>query len=160
MARMQRGLADLTEAAFAPFGTVTPLAPGAAALRLVAEIENARPAARLEVDFTTVPALALPHSATLLECHRANSQSFIPLRVARYLVVVTPAGDQPDLTQARAFAARGDQAITYRAGIWHHPLAALDAPGFFAILTFRAGDADDTTLFPLAMPLMLHAGTR
>lgn len=148
-------LAELSEEAFRPFGTLTPLAPGAAPLRLAAEIENGRPHARLEVDFVTVPPLALPHRAPFLERHGANSQTFIPLRVARYLVVVAPGADQPDLGRARAFAARGDQAITYRAGVWHHPLAALDGEGFFTLLTFRAGDEHDTTLFPLETPLLL-----
>ena len=152
-------LRPLSPEAFAPFGTVTRLTPGAEPIRLVTEIENARAAARLHVDFTTTAPSPLPLAAKLFERHPANSQSFIPLAAARMLVLVAPAdaSGAPDLAAVQAFAAAGDQAVTYRRGVWHHPLTALDAPGFFAILTFRAGDDGDTVLFPLAAPLTLTA---
>lgn len=150
-------LRPLSPEAFAPFGTVTPLAPGAAPIRLVAEIENMRASARLHVDFTTAPARTLPLAATLFERHPANSQSFLPLAATRALILVAPADPSgaPDLAAARAFAAGSDQAVTYRAGVWHHPLTALDAPGFFAILTFRAGDDGDTAFFSIPEPLII-----
>jgi ureidoglycolate lyase len=156
---MPLSLAPLTAERFARFGTATPLIAGGDPIRLVSEIENRRAAARLHLDFTTAPAAALPLSATMLERHPANSQSFIPLAVSRFLVLVAPAAADgtPDLARAEGFAATGAHAITYAAGIWHHPLCALDTPGFFAILTFRAGDDGDTALFPLPTPLMIGA---
>ncbi len=156
---MKLTLRPLAPAAFAPFGTVTELAPGAAPIRLVDEIVNARPTARLHVDFTTAPACPLPLEAKLFERHPGNSQSFIPLAAARSLILVAPAdaAGNPDLGAAQAFAASGGQAITYRQGVWHHPLSALDAPGFFAILTFRAGDDGDTVFFTPPEPLIISA---
>ena len=156
-------LRPLSPEAFAPFGTVTVLAPGltqgADPVRLVTEIENARATARLHVDFTTAAPSPLPLAARLFERHPSNSQSFIPLAVTRALILVAPAAPSgaPDLAAAQAFAAGGDQAVTYRAGVWHHPLTALDAPGFFVILTFRAGDDGDTVLFPLPTKLTIAA---
>ncbi len=152
-------LRPLTPEAFAPFGTVTTLTPGADPIRLVAEIENVRAAARLHVDFTTAALRPLPLAAKLFERHPGNSQSFIPLAVTRALILVAPAdpGGAPDLAAAQAFAASGDQAVTYRRGVWHHPLTALDAPGFFAILTFRAGDDGDTEFFAPLVTLTIAA---
>ena len=152
-------LRPLSPEAFAPFGTVTALVPGADPIRLVAEIENVRATARLHVDFTTAAPSPLPLAARLFERHPANSQSFIPLAATRALILVAPAAPSgaPDLAAAQAFAAGGDQAVTYRRGVWHHKLTALDAPGFFVILTFRAGDDDDTVLFSLPAPLTIAA---
>jgi len=151
-------LSPLTEAAFAPFGTLVEYSAGENRRRLVDELQNTRAEQGPQLDFATVSPRALPISATKMERHRHSSQSFIPVDVARYLVVVAPDADgAPDLARARAFAAGGRQSITYRAGVWHHPLTPLDRAGSFAILTFRAGDAGDEEWATLAEPLRLGA---
>ncbi|KAI8966525.1 ureidoglycolate hydrolase [Daldinia sp. FL1419] len=40
-----------------------------------------------------------------------------------------PGSGMPDLARIRAFLATGSQAVTYGAGTWHAPMAALGAPG-------------------------------
>ncbi|KAI1402568.1 ureidoglycolate hydrolase [Hypoxylon fuscum] len=91
----------------------------------------------------------------ILERHPFTTQTFVPLGVdgsARYLVIVAPslspsadspeeeklpvpAGDglpgrgMPDLKGLRAFVATGAQAVTYGAGTWHAPMAALGSAG-------------------------------
>ncbi|MBV9758760.1 MAG: ureidoglycolate lyase [Alphaproteobacteria bacterium] len=151
-------LTPLTEAAFAPFGTLVEYSAEENRRRLVKELQNTRAEQGPQLDFATVFPRALPISATKMERHRHSSQSFIPVDVARYLVVVAPDADgAPDLARARAFAASGRQSITYRAGVWHHPLTPLDRTGSFAILTFRAGDAGDEEWGTLPEPLRLGA---
>ncbi|KAI2620366.1 hypothetical protein GGS26DRAFT_571178 [Hypomontagnella submonticulosa] len=94
---------------------------------------------------------------SILERHPFTTQTFVPMgagAAARYLVIVAPslapdtipAGvDEkqlcaptgqglpgrglPDLARLRAFVATGRQAVTYGAGTWHAPMAALGAAG-------------------------------
>ena len=75
---------------------------------------------------------------TILERHPYTTQTFVPLATGsssetRYLVIVAPTRPEgnrpPDVRGIKAFIARGDQAVTYGAGTWHAPMAALGAPG-------------------------------
>lgn len=152
-------LTPLTDAEFAPFGTLLEYSREEGRLRLVDQLQNTRPEAGPQLDFATVAAGALPLTATRMERHRYSSQSFIPVDVGRYLVLVAPDSGTggPDLALARAFAASGRQSVTYRAGVWHHPLTPLDRAGTFAILTFRAGDAGDEEWATLPEPVRLGA---
>jgi len=63
-----------------------------------------------------------------------------------------------DLSQALALIAAPDQAITYRAGIWHIPMTALDRPGRFAVLTWRAGDGGDEQFVELPEAVEIRSG--
>ncbi|OTB07108.1 hypothetical protein M426DRAFT_54379 [Hypoxylon sp. CI-4A] len=88
----------------------------------------------------------------ILERHPFTSQTFVPLGASastRYLVIVAPSlapsssdeelpvpeGDKlpgrglPDIRGLRAFVATGNQAVTYGAGTWHAPMAALGTQG-------------------------------
>ena len=147
----------LTEAAFAPFGTLVEYSATETRRKLVDELQNMRAEARANLDFATVAAQTLPITATVMERHVFSSQSFVPVDVARYLVVVAPdapAGG-PDMARARVFAASGRQSVTYGAGVWHHPLTPLDRDGLFAIVTFRAGNAADEEFVTLPEPVRL-----
>ncbi len=68
-----------------------------------------------------------------LERHRLGTQTFIPLDGARYLVMVASGGDAPDIDTLAVFFACGHQAITLRAGVWHHGLLALQDSSFVVI---------------------------
>lgn len=150
-------LTPLTAAAFAPFGTLVEYSRDERRHRLVDELQNARAEARPHLDFAKVASQSLPLTTTVMERHRFSSQSFVPIDVERYLVVVAPdaAGGGPDMAEARVFAATGRQSVTYRAGVWHHPLTPLDRAGLFAIVTFRAGGAGDEEFVTLAEPVRL-----
>ena len=152
-------LTPLTEATFAPFGTVVEYSREERRRRLIEELQNARPHARPHLDFATVARQSLPLTVTVMERHRFSSQSFMPVDAERYLVVVAPDAPEggPDMAAARVFAATGRQSVTYRAGVWHHPLTPLDRDAVFAILTFRAGDAGDDEFRTLAEPVRLSA---
>ena len=149
----------LTESAFAPFGTVVTYNPGAPRFGLIRELENYRDTARVHLDFVTIAARTLPFTTQVMERHPYSSQTFIPIGVARYLVIVAPPSlpTEPDMTRAQAFIAESRQCITYRAGTWHHPATALDRDGFFAMLTWRAGDAGDEEFFSLPEPMEICA---
>ncbi len=147
----------ISEAAFAPFGTVVEYSAGEGRRSLIDELRNLRAEARPRLDFATVGARQLPLTATVMERHSFSSQSFVPIDVARYLVVVAPhapAGG-PDMAQARIFVASGRQSVTYHPNVWHHPLTPLDRDGVFAILTFRTGGSGDEEFVTLPEPVRL-----
>ena len=143
----------LTRANFAPFGDVidVPNEPG----RKYYEdaLGNLRPAAH--------PSLSLslkaetpdrPLKAELLERHEFSSQTFVPIDVARWLIVVAlhaKAGG-PDLAGVRAFIATGQQGVTYKPNTWHHGLTVLDKPGRFAVFMWRDGGKGDEEFVPVA----------
>ena len=87
----------------------------------------------------------LPLRIERLERHPYSAQTFIPLAVSRYLIVVAPQaeGGQPDTAGLQAFIAAGSKGVCYRRGVWHHGLTALDTPAEFAILMSMRGEGDD-----------------
>ncbi|RKP06764.1 ureidoglycolate hydrolase, partial [Thamnocephalis sphaerospora] len=108
------------------------------------------PAARPNmVLFRCMPAETLPLRVRLLERHRWSTQAFMPLAstplATGYLVVVAQNGpdDLPDLSTLAAFRASSAQGINYNAGIWHHPMVALDQVTDFMSLVWENGLAEE-----------------
>ncbi|MFD1944604.1 ureidoglycolate lyase [Paradevosia shaoguanensis] len=102
-----------------------------------------------------VPADAI--SITFLERHPHSTQSFLPLRVGRWLVVVAPtlpSGD-PDLANVRAFVAGPEDAICIARNAWHAGLTVLDQPAEFGMQMWRSDAGDDGVVFTLDQPLTL-----
>jgi ureidoglycolate lyase len=153
----------LTPEAYAPYGDVLMVAPrgepGAPANQgtarrydRLAAIENLRPAtATLNVAaFRCAPRRAWPMDLELLEAHPASTQVFVPMRVARYLVVVARGGaTAPDLGTLAAFVAHGAQGVSYRPGVWHHPMIALDDDADFLCLVHEDGSPGDCVVAAL-----------
>lgn len=146
----------LLREAYRPYGDIVaadPRLPSASAnagtaLRYdhLGTLENLRPgkAAPNLCVFRVQPVVDNPFVVRLLERHRHSTQLFIPMAGAeRYLVIVCGAEDAPDLRTLKAFVARTGQGITYRPGIWHHPVVALDRPTDFACLVHEDGTLDD-----------------
>ena len=81
---------------------------------------------------------ALPHSGPLvidrLECHPHSSQTFLPLTVERWLVVVAA---EPDASALRAFLVGPGTGVVIGRGIWHHGLTVLGTPAAFAVVMGR-----------------------
>lgn len=89
-----------------------------------------------------------------LERHAHSTQLFVPMTcLKRYLVVVARGGDEPDLSTVKAFIAARDQGVTYRPGVWHHPLIALDAVTDFACVVWEDRGPGDCDVRALASPL-------
>lgn len=154
---MQLPIRPISAAAFAPYGW---LADGAAG-RPINDGSSQRIDGVGELQLTAeggAPCLALFRAAPRdprgpwqqLECHRLGTQTFVPMGGARYVVLVALGGEQPDESTLAAFAAAGHQAVTLRAGTWHHGLIAPDG-GDFLVIERRAA-ADDCVL------ATLHAG--
>ncbi len=150
----------LSVAAFAPYGDVVSagVTAGAAAnlgtavrfdrcTRLTNTRENATP--NLAVFRSTKK--TLPFSVTLLERHPCSTQTFLPMVCARFLVVVcnADADGVPDTHTLRAFLCGPGQGITYKVGVWHHPIIAIDGDADFAMLAWEDGTALDCIEHPL-----------
>jgi len=148
---------------FEPFGQVlsAPRASGRAFFNEA--LQNTRESARVDLSIATLAPLdALPLQACVMERHPCSSQTFLPLAVSRYLVVVAPdaPGGGPDTGAARAFLADGSQGVTYRCGVWHHGMTVLDRPARMAVLMWCDGSAGDEEFLDLSAPfeVLLPAG--
>lgn len=140
---------------FAPYGDV--LAPPADFGRVYFDrgLRSTRPSAWPSLSVSHAKFLPkLPLQATVMERHEFSSQSFVPLDVSRWLVIVAPPGadDGPDASRAVAFVAGPGHGVTYHAGTWHHPLTILDRPGRFAVFMWRDGTSTDEEFRTLAAP--------
>ncbi len=158
MTRVLR-LEPLTASAFAPFGDVIdPPAPGER-VGLSETLVARDGAGTARLSFNHGKPHDLPLTATEMERHNRSSQCFVPLDVARWVLMVAPdKGGRPDPAGIRAFVATGDQAVNYHLGTWHHPLRILDRPGRFAVLMWTTGHKpDDEEWSTLPEPLSLEA---
>ena len=113
-----------------------------------------------------VPCLALfraqPRDARgpwqVLERHRLGTQTFVPMGGASYLVLAALGDAQPDEATLAAFAVAGDQAVTLRAGVWHHGLIAPQG-GDFIVIERRGAEVDcDLATLAEAVTLSVESG--
>ena len=152
---------------FAPFGDViaAELGPSGSANQgtavrydSLARFENLRPHAVPSMAVYRSTPCALPFKVKLLERHPKSTQLFVPMKVARYLVVVAPddAAGGPDLSRLRAFLFGPGQGVNYRAGLWHHPIVALESEAEFAMLAWIDGTALDCEERPLDRDTTVH----
>jgi len=160
----------LTPEAYAPFGDVVsadrpdvaakPANQGTASRRdHLADVASLRPHATLNVcSFRCAPRTVWPMEVALLEKHPLSTQVFVPMNARRYLVLVALGGDAPDLSTARAFVAGATQGVSYRPGVWHHPMIALDAPIDFTCLVWEDGSEGDCEVVPLPRGALSVAG--
>jgi ureidoglycolate lyase len=144
---------------FAPYGDV--LAPPADFGRVYFDqgLRSTRPGAWASLSVAHAKSLpSLPLQAKVMERHEFSSQSFVPLDVSRWLLVVAPsaADGGPDGSRAVAFLAGPGQGVTYHAGTWHHPLTILERPGRFAVFMWRDGTKTDEEFRTLATPFTVE----
>jgi ureidoglycolate lyase len=136
----------LTKAAFAPFGEVIDVPQQVGRTYYEDALGNLRPEAKPSLSMSFRPPMPdRPLRSELMERHEFSSQTFVPVDVARWLIVVAPhaAKGGPDMAGAKAFIASGQQGVTYRPDTWHHGLTTLDRPGRFAVFMWRAGTKDE-----------------
>jgi ureidoglycolate lyase len=146
----------ISEAAFAPFGSIVRHAKGP----VIADAGSAfvgDPRARLPVLewVHLTQKVALPLTVTQLEQHPFSAQTFLPHSSSPYLVVVCPslADGSPDISGARAFEMHPTTGVTFAATVWHRSLAPLDAPSAFVMAMMRTGNGDDTVVRDLEMAI-------
>jgi ureidoglycolate lyase len=144
----------ITAEAFAPFGALLAAPQNFGRNYYDAAMSNARPDARASISVALVEPVKSPLDAVQMERHKFSSQSFLPMDGARYFAIVAPHGADggPDTALARAFLVEGGRGITFRADVWHHPMAALDRPSTFGIMMWLDGTAGDQELVTLATP--------
>ena len=143
----------LTSDAFAPFGDVIdmPTEPGRTyyedALGNLRADAHGQPVVALKA-----PTPDRPLSADLLERHEFSSQTFVPVDVGRWLIVVAPhaAAGGPDIAGARLHRRPAARASPTSANTWHHGLTVLDRPGRFAVFMWRDGSTGDEEFVPVA----------
>lgn len=153
----------LSEATFAPYGHVISgaIAPG----RPINHGSSQRvdmPGALALSASAGEPALAVFRAQAQkpdgpwqeMERHQLGTQTFIPLRGARCVVLVALGDAEPDPATLAAFMVSGSQGITLGQGTWHHPLIALD-DGDFVVLE-RRGPEIDCEVRHLATPVCLR----
>jgi len=136
----------LTREAFASFGDVIDMPAADGRFYYDDALGNLRPAAQASLSVARKAETPdRPLRSETMERHEFSSQTFIPVEVGRWLIVVAPHAAQggPDMAAARAFIADGGKGVTYRANTWHHGLTTLDRPGSFAVFMWKAGSADE-----------------
>lgn len=88
------------------------------------------------------------YHSKVLERHPFSTQTFVPMGRPRdeisYMVIVAPPDPEdpqrlPLIDEIAAFTVRGDQAITYGAGVWHAPMIALGDTTDFVVLIHETG---------------------
>jgi ureidoglycolate lyase len=150
----------LTVEAFAPFGDVVeaPLEKGRAYFET--SLGNLRPAARARMwMLTKQPVKGLPLQIDSLERHEFSSQTFVPIEIGHWLVVVAPhaAGGGPDVARAQAFLPSARQGVSYRPNTWHGGLNVFDRPARLTVLQWLDGTAGDEEIVPVA-PFTVREG--
>jgi ureidoglycolate lyase len=144
---------------FAPYGDVLAPPPDFGRVYFDGGLRSTRSGAWASLSVSHARFLPkLPLEAEVMERHEFSSQSFMPLDVSRWLVVVAPSGHDggPDGSRAVAFLAGPGQGVTYHAGTWHHPLTILDRPGRFAVFMWRDGTRTDEEFRTLATPFTVE----
>ena len=157
---MRLVIEPISAEAFAPHGTLVRAPANIGRNAYPKALLNRRPDAHATLSASRALPKGLPLTGTVMERHRFSSQTFFPLDVARYVIVVAPDGadGMPDMRRARAFMVPGDTAITYAADSWHHPMIALDRPACFSVLLWRDGTSADIETVPLDEPFELVEG--
>ena len=149
----------ITAADFAPFGTLldtpepAPRQDGAAAL------VNGRLGVALNLALIRSEPFAGVMPLRRLEMHPFSTQTFLPLSVADYVVVVAHDRDgAPDPATLAAFAVPGHVGIHYRAGAWHAHMMTREHPGTFAMLVYEDGSEADCVFAPIPDTVLVETG--
>ena len=150
-------LEPLTAEAFAPFGDVVEPPSQGERASLESTLSTLGVGLSPRLSFNHAAPWDMPLLATEMERHNRSSQCFVPLDVSRWVLLVAPdRGGMPDADGLRAFVARGDQAVNYHLGTWHHPLRTLDRIGRFVVLMWTTGHKlDDEEWSTLPEPVKI-----
>ncbi len=82
-----------------------------------------------------------PIALSVMEYHPFGSQTFFSMDGLDYVVVVAKAGEAPrSVEDLHAFYVKSNQGIHYHAGVWHHPLLALERACSFLVVDRIGGE--------------------
>jgi ureidoglycolate lyase len=139
----------LTRERFMPYGDVIEISPDHRQPMNDARFERFDDLANVDTDADGHVSLSiarcrtatsLPYRFEVVERHPLGSQAFVPLKPARFMVVVAPPAASVEAGDLRAFVTNGRQGVNYRRGTWHMPLIAFEAGLQFLVID-RSGDA-------------------
>jgi ureidoglycolate lyase len=103
------------------------------------------------------PAAGSTVTIAALERHPHSTQSFVPIRVGRWIVLAAPTlpDGNPDVANIRAVVAGPEDAICIGRDVWHAGLTVLDRPAEIAMMMWKADAGDDGILYELKTPITL-----
>src|SRR6185312_11611202 len=106
---MKLVIEPISAEAFAPYGTVVRSPAEIGRSPYYDALMSTRPDARATLAASRALPKTLPLTGTVMERHRFSSQTFFPLDVARYLIVVAPQSSDgmPNMRRARALMVPG-----------------------------------------------------
>ncbi len=91
------------------------------------------PEGRAGVSMFNAETRTLPYTVELLERHPEGSQTFIPMSLNPFLIVVAgDEGGKPGVPEA--FVSAPGQGINFHRNVWHGVLTPLHEPGLFAVV--------------------------
>ncbi len=136
----------ITKDLFSPYGQLLDIPKGPGRYDYVAKVFNDRELASANLLLVQIEPSNLPIEIAAFERHPHSSQTFIPMKVSKYLIIVCPQSPSgvPDYFKTVAFIVPGDAGINYNPGVWHYPLTVLDNLGSFAALVWEDGGSSDT----------------
>jgi ureidoglycolate lyase len=148
----------VTQDSFSPFGKLIDVAASGERTDRADGVEHHQTNPVFHLSTAGIAPSPLPFSITMMERHEFSSQSFLPLDAARYLLCVAKNDSDgwPIMTSLQAFTVPKGVGITYRTGVWHHPMIALDAPASFAIVMWY-GDKPNEEFVDLSNPVAISA---
>jgi len=136
----------LSAEAFAPYGDVVEASANPGRTYFATSLGNLRPAAEPKLwMLTKLPSSAPPLEFDSLERHQFSSQTFVPIDVDSWLVVVAPRASEggPALDRIEAFSATPKQAVSYRPNTWHGSLTVFSKVARFSVLMWLDGTPAD-----------------
>lgn len=72
---------------------------------------------------------------------------------AKFLVIVCLGDEEPDLDTLMCFEAGSGQGISYKPGVWHYPMTAIDVRVDFACLVCEDGTKEDCEVHTFESPI-------
>jgi ureidoglycolate lyase len=143
----------LTAEAFSRFGDVVEAPAHSGRAYFSGSLGNLRPAAAPKLwMLTKQPSAFLPLRIETLERHAFSSQTFVPIDIGRWLVVVAPSDARggPDVARAQAFLPTPRQGVSYRPNVWHSGLHVFDQPARLTVFMWLDGTTADEEIVPVA----------
>ena len=87
--------------------------------------------ARLNIIKTTKK--NFPLKIDMMEMHPFSSQVFLPYGKTKFIVMVAPGTDKPDLKKIECFVVSNGDGINFKSKIWHCPLTSTEDESFIMI---------------------------
>lgn len=149
---------ELSAEAFAAYGDVVEAPAQSGRAYFNTSVINLRASAQPKLwMLTKQPAAPLPLQFDLLERHQFSSQSFVPIDLSRWLVVVAPHSERggPDVDRVEAFLADPRQGVSYRPNTWHGSLTVFDKVSRLTVFMWLDGTPADEEI--VAVPPFMVA---